>query len=45
MSALELSSSVAVLDDALARQVAQSLNLKSTGTLGILLDAGWFLKL
>lgn len=39
MSALELSSGVAVLDNALARQVAQSLNLKLTATLGILLDA------
>jgi predicted nucleic acid-binding protein len=39
MLALELSATVLVLDDALARQVAHSLNLKLTGTLGILLDA------
>jgi predicted nucleic acid-binding protein len=30
---------VLVLDDALARRVAQTLDLKSTGTLGLLLDA------
>lgn len=35
----ELPESVAVLDDALARQVAQNLNLRVTGTLGLLIDA------
>jgi len=39
MLALELPQAVAVLDDALARQVAETLNLKLTGTLGLLVDA------
>jgi predicted nucleic acid-binding protein len=39
MLALESPGAVVVLDDALARQVAESLNLKLTGTLGLLLDA------
>jgi predicted nucleic acid-binding protein len=37
MLALELPETVAVLDDALARRVAHTLNLKLTGTLGILI--------
>ena len=37
--ALETSDSVCVLDDALARQVAAALQLRVTGTLGILIDA------
>jgi predicted nucleic acid-binding protein len=39
MLALELPETVAVLDDALARQVAETLNLRLTGTLGLLIDA------
>jgi predicted nucleic acid-binding protein len=39
MLALELPEAVAVLDDALARRVAQTLDLKLTGTLGLLIDA------
>ncbi|MDX1520877.1 MAG: DUF3368 domain-containing protein [Anaerolineae bacterium] len=39
MLALERPGSVVVLDDALARQVAETLNLPLTGTLGLLLDA------
>ena len=39
MLALELDDSVAVLDDALARRVAETLGLHLTGTLGLLLDA------
>jgi len=39
MLALEMPEAVAVLDDALARQVAEVLNLKLTGTLGLLIDA------
>jgi predicted nucleic acid-binding protein len=39
MLALEVPEAVAVLDDALARQVAEALNLKLTGTLGLLIDA------
>ena len=39
MLALELQETIAVLDDALARQVAETLKLKLTGTLGLLLDA------
>jgi uncharacterized protein len=39
MLALELQNAVAVLDDRLARQIAENLNLRYTGTLGILLDA------
>jgi predicted nucleic acid-binding protein len=34
-----LPETVVVLDDALARRVAQTLNLKLTGTLGLLVDA------
>lgn len=37
--ALETPDSVCVLDDALARQVARTLELRITGTLGILIDA------
>ncbi len=37
--ALETPDSVCVLDDALARQVARALQLRFTGTLGILIDA------
>lgn len=39
MLALELPEAVAVIDDALARQVAETLNLRLTGTLGLLIDA------
>jgi predicted nucleic acid-binding protein len=39
MLALEAPEAVAVLDDALARQVAEALHLKLTGTLGLLIDA------
>jgi predicted nucleic acid-binding protein len=39
MLALELPEAVAVLDDALARQVAETLSLNLTGTLGLLIDA------
>jgi predicted nucleic acid-binding protein len=39
MLAIELPEAVAVLDDGLARRVAQSLNLRYTGTLGLLVDA------
>lgn len=39
MLALESPEAVAVLDDALARQVAETLNLKLSGTLGLLIDA------
>lgn len=39
MLALESAGAVAVLDDALARRVAESLDLPLTGTLGLLLDA------
>lgn len=39
MLGLELDQSIVVLDDALARRVAEALGLKLTGTLGILLDA------
>lgn len=39
MLALETSDCVVVLDDHLARRVAESLNLRVTGTLGLLLDA------
>ncbi len=35
----ETKDSIAVLDDALARQVAETLRLPLTGTLGLLLDA------
>jgi len=37
--ALETPDSVCVLDDSLARQVARTLQLRITGTLGILIDA------
>jgi hypothetical protein len=37
--ALETPDSVCILDDALARQVANALHLRVTGTLGILIDA------
>lgn len=39
MLALESRELVAVLDDALARRVAETLGLQFTGTLGLLLDA------
>ena len=39
MLAMELPTSVAVVDDKLARRVAETLNICFTGTLGILLDA------
>jgi predicted nucleic acid-binding protein len=39
MLALELSESVVVLDDALARRVAETMDLRLTGTLGLLLAA------
>jgi len=39
MLALESPEAVAVLDDALARRVAETLGLRLTGTLGLLLDA------
>ena len=39
MLGLELPDSVLVLDDGLARRVAESLGLQLTGTLGLLLDA------
>jgi uncharacterized protein len=39
MLALELCDAVVVLDDALARRVAHTLEIRITGTLGILLDA------
>lgn len=37
--ALETPDSICVLDDALARQVARTLQLRFTGTLGVLIDA------
>ncbi len=37
--ALETPDSVCVLDDALARQIASALQLRITGTLGVLIDA------
>ncbi|MBI2987650.1 MAG: DUF3368 domain-containing protein [Deltaproteobacteria bacterium] len=37
--ALETPDSVCVLDDALAREVARTLQLRFTGTLGVLIDA------
>jgi uncharacterized protein len=37
--ALETSDSVCVIDDALARQIAHALQLRVTGTLGVLIDA------
>lgn len=39
MLALESREAVVVLDDALARRVAETLGLRLTGTLGLLLDA------
>ncbi|MEW6192546.1 MAG: DUF3368 domain-containing protein [Bacillota bacterium] len=39
MLALESHDPVVVLDDALARRVAESLSIRLTGTLGLLLDA------
>jgi hypothetical protein len=39
MLALESPDAVVVLDDLLARQAAEVLHLKLTGTLGLLLDA------
>jgi len=39
MLALESHDSVVVFDDALARRVAEILNLHLTGTLGLLIDA------
>lgn len=39
MLALEASDAIVVLDDALARQLAEALGLRLTGTLGLLLDA------
>jgi predicted nucleic acid-binding protein len=39
MLGLESPEAVVVLDDALARQIAETLNLRLTGTLGLLLDA------
>jgi hypothetical protein len=39
MLALELKDVVVVLDDALARRVAETLGIQLTGTLGLLLDA------
>jgi predicted nucleic acid-binding protein len=39
MLALEMRETVAVLDDALAREIAETLDLHFTGTLGLLLDA------
>jgi predicted nucleic acid-binding protein len=39
MLALELPKAVVILDDALARRVAETLGIHLTGTLGLLLDA------
>jgi len=39
MLALEMPKSIAVLDDGVARQMAETLDLHFTGTLGLLLDA------
>ena len=39
MLALEEPGAIAILDDALARRVAETLRLQFTGTLGLLLDA------
>ena len=39
MLAMESADAVAVLDDGLARQLAEALGLRLTGTLGLLLDA------
>lgn len=37
--ALECRAAVVIIDDAMARQVARTLRVKFTGTLGVLLDA------
>jgi len=39
MLALEMREAVAILDDGLAREIADTLNLHFTGPLGLLLDA------
>lgn len=39
MLGLELPGAVLILDDSLARRVAESLELRFTGTLGVLLNA------
>jgi len=39
MLALEIRESIVILDDALARQIAETRGIRFTGTLGILLDA------
>lgn len=39
MLALEMEKAVVVIDDALAREMAETLDLRLTGTLGLLLDA------
>ena len=39
MLAMESADAVVVLDDGLARQLAEALGLRLTGTLGLLLDA------
>jgi predicted nucleic acid-binding protein len=39
MLAMERPDAIAVVDDKLARRVAETLNIRFTGTLGILLDA------
>lgn len=39
MLALESSDPIVVLDDALARRLAETLKLRLTGTVGLLLDA------
>jgi predicted nucleic acid-binding protein len=39
MLGLEISDASVILDDRLARRVAESLNIRLTGTLGLLLDA------
>jgi predicted nucleic acid-binding protein len=39
MLALERPDAVAIIDDKLARRVAETLRIKFTGTLGVLLDA------
>ena len=39
MLALELKDAIVILDDGLARRVAETLSIRLTGTLGLLLDA------
>jgi len=39
MLALEIPGSIVILDDGLARRIAESLRIPFTGTLGVLLDA------